>query len=73
MDSLPESSLKSRYGIEKLNDHNYQNWSFQCRMLLQERKVWKLVTGEFTSPEAELEQRNLTDAARRKIQKELDE
>jgi gag-polypeptide of LTR copia-type len=82
MDNLPENSHRSRYGIEKLRDHNYQNWSFQCRMLLSEKKVWKTVTGEYEHPktvaehEAELsdnERAKVTDAVRKKIQKEYDE
>ena len=82
MDNLPENSHRSRYGIEKLRDHNYQNWSFQCRMLLSEKKVWKAVTGEYPRPktvaeyEAELaedERAKVTDAGRKKIQKEYDE
>ena len=80
MDNLPENSHRSRYGIEKLRDHNYQNWSFQCRMLLSEKRVWKVVNGEQPRPktvaehEAELaEDEKLTDAGRRKIQKDVDE
>src|SRR5579862_5789302 len=82
MDNLPENSHRSRYGIEKLRDHNYQNWSFQCRMLLSEKKVWKVVNGEQPRPktvaehEAELaddEKQKLTDGIRKKIQKEVDE
>jgi gag-polypeptide of LTR copia-type len=82
MDNLPENSHRSRYGIEKLRDHNYQNWSFQCRMLLSEKKVWKVVNGEQPCPktvaehEAELqeeEKQKLTDTGRKKIQKEYDE
>ena len=50
-------------------------------MLLSEKKVWKVVTGEQPRPkaveehEAELEdsEARLTDAGRRKIQKEMDE
>ena len=79
MDNLPENSHRSRYGIEKLRDHNYQNWSFQCRMLLSEKRVWKVVNGEQPRPktvaehEAELaEDEKLTDAGRRKIQKDVD-
>jgi len=75
----PENSNRSRYGIAKLNDHNYANWSFQCEMLLAERKVWKVVTGEHLCPktvkehEAELdEDEKLTDAGRKKLQKEVD-
>jgi hypothetical protein len=82
MDNLPENSQRSRYGIEKLRDHNYQNWSFQCRMLLSEKKVWKNVTGEHLRPKtvaehevklAEDEKAKVTDAIRRKIQKDFDD
>ena len=82
MDNVLEHSLRSRYGIEKLHDHNYQNWSFQCRMLLSEKKVWKVVNGDDLRPstveehEARLVENKkpeLTDTVRRKIQKEVDE
>ena len=77
----PDNVYRSRYGILKLQDHNYQNWSFQCQMLLSEKKVWKVVTGEHSRPksieehEAELEdgEARLTDVECRKIQKEIDE
>ena len=81
MDSVSDSCW-SRYGIEKLHEHNYQNWSFQCRMLLSEKKVWKVVTGEHPCPKsveehkAELpkgEQVRLTDAVCKKLQEEVDE
>src|SRR5271156_3352489 len=49
-DNLPETSYRSRYGIEKLKDNSYSIWSFQCRMLLAERKVWKVVIGEHERP-----------------------
>jgi len=40
MDSATESSrTRSRFGIEKLQDANYHTWSFQCQMLLTEKKV----------------------------------
>jgi hypothetical protein len=58
---VPEHAYRSRYGIEKLRDHNYQNWSFQCRMLLSEKKVWKVVTGEHPRPPT-IEQRELAFA-----------
>jgi len=80
MDIPLEKSSQSRYGIAKLTDHNYQNWSFQCRMVLSEYKLWKVVTGQEPYPktvekyEAELaEDERLTDTARKKIQKEVDE
>jgi hypothetical protein len=77
-----ENFHKSRYGIEKLHDHNYQNWSYQCRMLLSEKKVWKLVSGELERPptvaeiEAEMTPEELTKfsaAERKKTQKEVDD
>src|ERR1700689_5981065 len=82
MDNLPKNSHRSRYGIEKLRDHNYQNWSFQCRMLLSEKKVWKVVNGEHTCPKtaaeykaelAEDEKTKVTETMRKKVQKEYDE
>src|ERR1700689_2863817 len=82
MDNLPKNSHRSRYGIEKLRDHNYQNWSFQCRMLLSQKKVWKVVNGEHACPKtaaeykAELvddEKTKITETMHKKIQKEYDE
>ena len=80
MDSQLENSFRSRYGIEKLRDHNYQNWSFQCRMLLQEKRVWKVVNGDEPRPklieqaQAELPaDKELSDAQRKKILKELED
>ena len=49
-DNPSENSYRSRYGIEKLRDHTYHMWSFQCRMLLSKKKVWKIVNSENTSP-----------------------
>src|SRR5579859_3143629 len=70
---------RSHYGIEKLQDHTYHTWSFQCQMLLSEKKVWKVVNGEITRPptveesHTEEERKTLSAAARNKIQKEIDE
>src|SRR5579859_7667851 len=70
---------RSHYGIEKLQDHTYHTWSFQCQMLLSEKKVWKVVNGEITRPptveesHTEEERKTLGAAARNKIQKEIDE
>ena len=79
-DSQHENSFRSRYGIEKLRDHKYHMWSFQCRMLLSEKKVWKIVTGEYTRPVyAESIQddngvvKDLTAAQKTKLKKEIDE
>ena len=51
-DNQSESSYRSRYGIEKLRDHTYHTWSFQCRMLLSEKKVWDVVNGKILRPKA---------------------
>src|SRR5271170_4894063 len=32
-DILTESSYRSRYGFQKLRDHTYHTWSFQCRLM----------------------------------------
>src|SRR5579862_5569584 len=51
MDSASESSrTRSRFGIEKLQDANYHTWSFQCQMLLAEKKVWDIVSGKSLPP-----------------------
>ena len=77
MDNLPENSHRSRYGIAKLQDHNYSTWSHQCRMLLSEKKVWKVVTGDHPQPES-IEEREkekgstLTDTEFKRAQKEID-
>src|SRR5271169_190119 len=74
------SSYRSRYGIEKLRDHTYHTWSFQCRMLLSEYKVWKVVSGKHTRPNyvetldgPDGTQVALTTAQRNKLLKEIDE
>src|SRR5436190_2797667 len=76
--NLSESSYRSRYGIEKLRDHTYHTWSFQCRMLLSEKKVWDVVNGKITRPQAvedypAEEQATLKDADKRRILKEIAE
>jgi hypothetical protein len=78
--SSENSSYRSRYGIEKLRDHTYHTWSFQCRMLLSEKKVWKVVSGEYTRPvyaetitEEDGTEVALTTAQKNKLQKEIDE
>src|SRR5437762_11384275 len=45
------SRTRSRFGIEKLQDSNYHTWSFQCQMLLAEKKVWDIVSGASKPPE----------------------
>ena len=53
MDSLTSESTnytRSRFGIEKLQDNNYHTWSFQCQMLLAEKKVWDIVDGRSLPP-----------------------
>ena len=69
-------SYRSRYGIEKLNDHNYHTWSFQCQMLLGEKKVWNIVNGKCPRPETfeqypEEEQTAMTAAAKKGIEKSI--
>src|SRR5437762_7973818 len=76
--NLSESSYRSRYGIEKLRDHIYHTWSFQCRMLLSEKKVWDVINGKITRPQAvedhpAEEQATLKDADKRRILKEIAE
>ena len=78
MSDYSNESHRSRYGIEKLRDHTYHTWSFQCRMLLSEKKAWKVVTGESPRPKAvgeypEEEQATLKEADKKKIQKEVDD
>src|SRR5579859_7076663 len=79
-DNPSENSYRSHYGIEKLRDHTYHTWSFQCRMLLSEKKVWKVVTGEHSRPiHVEVlegpdgQEVALTTAQKNKLQKEIDE
>ena len=48
--SSDSTSYRSRYGIEKLQDSNYHTWSFQCQMLLAEKKVWNVVNGTSLPP-----------------------
>src|SRR5439155_14279785 len=45
-----ETNYKSRYGIDKLQDHNYFSWAYACKLLLKERKVWKVVDGTEKRP-----------------------
>ena len=76
--NLSESSYRSRYGIEKLRDHTYHTWSFQCRMLLSEKKVWDVVNGKITRPQAvedypAEEQATIRDTDKRRILKEITE
>src|SRR5579862_4688909 len=75
MNSASESSRTcSRFGIEKLQDANYHTWSFQCQMLLAEKKVWDIVSGKSLppskpSPPAD-DQGNMTAAEQRKAESE---
>src|SRR5271169_6479254 len=41
--SEQSSSFRSRYGIDKLREGNYQSWAFMCKLLMQERDVWNVV------------------------------
>ena len=77
-DTTSAESYRSRYGIEKLQDHNYHTWSFQCQMLLAEKKVWDIVDGKSLRPKSfeELtdDEKNATTAAAKKaIEKTVSE
>ena len=49
-----ENSNQSRYGIDKLTGDNYYNWAWDCKLLLQEYKVWDVVSGATPDPNAEM-------------------
>ena len=71
-----ESSYHSRYGIQKLHEHTYQTWSFQCRMLLSEKKVWNIVNGDYprlkeVEEYTDEEQVKFTKPAKEKIEVEV--
>src|SRR5947207_126705 len=71
-------SYRSRYGIEKLHDHNYHTWSFQCQMLLSEKKVWDIVEGKNLRPKSidehtAEEQAAMNAAAKKNIEKAIAE
>src|SRR5271155_5187025 len=73
---MSSESYRSRYGIEKLREHTYQNWSFQCKMLLSEKKVWNIVNGSYPRPReveaySDEEQTKLTKAAKEKVETEV--
>ena len=73
-----ESSYRSRYGIQKLREHTYQTWSFQCRILLSEKKVWNIINGDYPRPR-ELEDHTdeeitkLSTVAKKKIETDIEE
>src|SRR5579859_1185589 len=78
-DYQSENINRSRYGIAKLQDHTYHMWSFQCQMLLFEKKVWKVVNGEHTRPiysemttDTEGKEIPLSTTQINKLQKEID-
>lgn len=80
IDSLPENVYQTQYRTENLHDYNYQNWSFQCHMLLSEKQVWKVINGKKPCPtiatkyETKCPQDDkLTDTRHKNIQKEIDE
>src|SRR5208282_3598300 len=78
MSHSTESSYQSRYGIEKLREHTYQTWSFQCRMLLSEKRVWNIVNGDYPRPReavaySDEEFTKFTKTAKEKIDKEVNE
>ena len=43
---------RSRYGIDKLEDSNYQSWAWNCKLLLQEREIWTAVDGSNAQPKS---------------------
>ena len=48
------TTLKSgpiTYNMPLLSSSNYASWSVQMKMILKERRVWKVVTGEETKPD----------------------
>ena len=77
-DTTSAESYRSRYGIEKLQDHNYHTWSFQCQMLLAEKKVWDIVDGKSPRPKSfeeftDEEKAATTAAAKKAIEKAVAE
>src|SRR5579859_4392165 len=72
MDSTSESSCTcSHFGIEKLQDDNYHIWSFQCQMLLAEKKVWDIVSGKSpppSKPSPPADDQGMTVAEQRKVE-----
>ena len=75
METASDSRYRSRYGIEKLQDDNYHTWSFQCQMLLSEKKVWSVIIDDRPIPLEELpaeELQALTAGERRDRQTEVE-
>jgi len=75
-DTLSAESYRSHYSIEKLQDHNYHMWSFQCQMLLAEKKVWDIVEGKNKRPKpfeqyTEEEQSSTNATAKKNIEKAI--
>src|SRR5438046_4220352 len=72
-DTISAESYRSRYGIEKLQDHNYHTWSFLCQRLFTEKKVWDIVDGKTPRPKSfeELtdQEKHVTTAAAKKALK----
>ena len=72
MDS--SNNHRSRYGIQPLREGTYNVWSFQCWMLLEEKKAWDLVQGTLLRPQSVDEHSPeewaaLTAAAKTKVEK----
>ena len=44
------SSSSNEVKIEKLNGTNYQSWKFNAKLVLMERGLWGLVTGDEVAP-----------------------
>ena len=52
---MTSENLKSTsvtYNIPLLSSNNYASWSIQMKMILKERRVWRVVTGEETKPDS---------------------
>jgi hypothetical protein len=74
MDTENDNSPRfgNRYGITKLKDDNYPNWSFQCQMVLSHYKVWKVVSGEHPRPPTiESREHAYAEEAQQKIAEQL--
>ena len=45
-----ETSASATYNIPLLSSSNYTSWSVQMKMILKERRVWKVIMGEESQP-----------------------
>src|SRR5690349_425707 len=42
---------KSKYAMEKFNGKNFHLWKFKIQMILEEKDLWDIVSGDETKPE----------------------